>query len=158
MGAPLAITFAILLFTFQNYVIEIFTKDPAVIKCMQDSFFIASISLVFDFFQQLQLGIVRGIGLYKQASVCNVVGYELVLMPLVTILIVWVEIKSTVVLWTSLLCAYAMVNTCYFILIWGIDLKGQKFYKGRVIKCESKVEMTEKLVIEEFLSIEIKNN
>ena len=91
-------------------------------------FQVVTISLIFDFFQQLQLGIVRGLGLYKQAANANLIAYEIFMVPLVTIWLLfgW---RDTRVLWYSLMCGYAMVNLCYFFMIWGANLKGSKFYR-----------------------------
>jgi len=100
---------------------------------MDDSFYLATISLFFDFFQQLQLGIIRPLGMFKEASIANLVSYEVFMIPFVTLMVLLVE-ASDKMLWISLIVSYVFANSFYFFMIWGRDLKGSKFENSLVIK------------------------
>ena len=50
------------------------------------------------------------------------------MVPLVTVWLIW-GWRDTRVLWICLMIGYAIVNLCYFLMIWGKDFSGKKFVK-----------------------------
>ena len=50
------------------------------------------------------------------------------MVPLVTVWLIW-GWRDTRVLWICLMIGYAVVNLCYFLIIWGTDFSGKKFIK-----------------------------
>eukprot|EP00347_Sterkiella_histriomuscorum_P013300 403365244 len=128
LGFPVSIVFCFVTYFSKYQITRFFTSDPEISSTMLETFEIVTVSIFFDFFQQLQLGIIRGLGLYKVASKANFIAYQIILIPFVTIVLIFVW-KDTRVLWITLFLAYFSVNIGYFILIWGTDLKGSSFHK-----------------------------
>ena len=54
------------------------------------------------------------------------------MLPFMTLMVIYFD-SSDKMLWISLIVAYVIVNTCYFFMIWGKDLKGSKFETSLVI-------------------------
>ncbi|CDW75127.1 na+-driven multidrug efflux pump [Stylonychia lemnae] len=131
-GVPLALCFCIILQLSKRQISLFFGSDPLILQKMLDSFDLASISLFFDWFQQLQLSMIRAIGLYKLASFTNFMAYECVLIPFATITVIYFD-ASVYSLWVSLIVAYASVNTLYFFAIWGCNCSIKQFKKNQGI-------------------------
>eukprot|EP00347_Sterkiella_histriomuscorum_P000003 403377557 len=125
-GLPLAIFFCFVLYALQNQIVKIFGDNEQIRTTMLATFDLATLSLFFDFFQQLQLSMIRAIGLFKLASFTNFMAYELVLIPVSTLLVFHFD-GSVRSLWIALITAYAAVNTLYFFAIWGCNCSVRQF-------------------------------
>ena len=58
------------------------------------------------------------------------------MLPFMTLMVIYFD-SSDKMLWISLIVAYVIVNTCYFFMIWGKDLKGSKFETSLLINSTS---------------------